>query len=108
MDQQKPKTEIKNEDDEELRSELLQDVLEWLKDFKENLVDQNVQPHQHSPSCPHELPMEPRAKLEPGSGEHRLKTNFPKDWNCCGTEITRASCRRRTSTVVPTAEKLVI
>ena len=36
----------KNEDDEELRSELLQDVLEWLQDFKENLVDKNVQPHQ--------------------------------------------------------------
>ena len=29
----------KNEDDEELRSELLQDVPEWLQDFRENLVD---------------------------------------------------------------------
>ena len=38
----------KNEDDEELRSELLQDVPEWLQDFKENLVDKNVQPHQYS------------------------------------------------------------
>ena len=39
----------KNEDDEELRSELLQDLREWLQDFKENLVDKNVQPHQYSP-----------------------------------------------------------
>ena len=39
----------KNEDDEELRSELLQDVSEWLQDFKERLV-KNVQPHQYSPS----------------------------------------------------------
>ena len=33
----------KNEDDEDLRSELLQDVPECLQDFKENLVDKNVQ-----------------------------------------------------------------
>ena len=39
----------RNEDDEELRSELLQDLPEWLKDFKENLVDKNVQPRQYSP-----------------------------------------------------------
>ena len=37
-----------NEDNEELRSELLEDVPEWLQDFKENLVDKNVQPHQYS------------------------------------------------------------
>ena len=32
----------KNEDDEELRSELVQDVPEWPQDFKENLVDKNA------------------------------------------------------------------
>ena len=42
MDQQKPKTQKKNEDDEELRCELLQDVSEWPQDFKENLVDDPV------------------------------------------------------------------
>ena len=52
----------KNDDDEELRSDLLQDVPEWLQDFKENPVDNTVQPHQYSPSSSHELPMEPRAK----------------------------------------------
>ena len=58
----------RNEDDEELRSELCQEVPEWLQDFKENLVDKNVQQHQYSPSSSHELPMEPRAKVVPGSG----------------------------------------
>ena len=58
----------KNEDDEELRSSLLQDVLEWLQDFKENLVEKNVQPHQYSPSSSQELPMEPQAKVVPGPG----------------------------------------
>ena len=69
----------KNEDDEEVRSE---DVPEWLQDFKENLVDKNVQPHQYSPSSSHELPMEPRAKVVLGSGEHSIYTHFPKDRNC--------------------------
>ena len=36
------------------QSELLQDVLELFQDFKDNLVDKNVQPHQYSPSSCHE------------------------------------------------------
>ena len=36
----------KSEDDEELRSEILQDAPDWLQDFKENSVDKNVQPLQ--------------------------------------------------------------
>ena len=91
----------KNEDDEVLRGELLQDVLEWLH------VDKNVQPHQYSPSSSHELPVEPRAKVVPGPGRQGISTNFPKDRNCdicLRTKITRASCRKRTGTVVPRAE----
>ena len=34
-----------------VRSELLQHVPERLQDFKENLVDKSVQPHQCSPGC---------------------------------------------------------
>ena len=97
----------KNEDDEELRSELLQDVRERLQDFTKYLVDKNVQPHQYSPSSPRELPMEPRPKVVPGPGEHSIYTHFPKDRNCdicLMTKVTRASCRRRTGTVVPKAE----
>ena len=54
-----------------------------------------------------ELPMEPRAKVESGSGKHSVYTHFPKGPNCdicLKTKITRASCRRRTGTVVPRAE----
>ena len=60
-------------------------------------------------SSPHDPPMEPRAKVEPGSGEHSVFTHFPKDPNCeicLKTKITRASCRRRAGTVVPRAENL--
>ena len=60
------------EDDEELRSELFQDLPEWLQDFKENLADKNVQPHQYSLTSSHELPMESRAKVVRGSGVSTL------------------------------------
>ena len=58
-------------------------------------------------SSSHEPPMEPRAFVEPGSGTHSVFTHFPKDTNCgicLKTKITRASCRRRAGTVVPSAE----
>ena len=51
--------------------------------------------------------MEPRAKVDLGSGKHSVYTHFPKDPNCdisLKTKITRASCRRRPGTVVPRAE----
>ena len=57
----------KKEDDEAVRSELWQDVPEWLQDFKENLATSS-----------HELPMEPRAKVEPGAGRHSVYTHLPK------------------------------
>ena len=51
-------------------------------------------------SSSHELPMESRAKVEPGSGTHSVYTHFPKDPNCdicLKTEITGVSCRRRSA-----------
>ena len=59
---------------------------------------------QDTSSSSHELPMESRAKVEPGSGKHSVYTHFPKDPNCDICLLTRASCRRRSGTVVPTAE----
>ena len=65
-------------------------------------------PEQGSPDTSkssHELPTEPRAKVEPGSGKHSVY--LPKDPNCdicLKTKITRASCRRRADAVVPRAE----
>ena len=56
----------------------------------------------------HELPMEPRAQVEKGSGKHSVRTHFPKDPNCdicLKTKISRASCRRRAGTVVPKSGK---
>ena len=91
----------KNEDDEELRGGILRDVPDWLQGFRKNLVDESspLEPrgnpsheHRDTSSSSHELPMESRAKVDPGSGEHNIYTHFPKDPNCdicLKTKITR-------------------
>ena len=119
MDQQKPKTQ-KHEGHEEVQSDLLHELLDWLQEFREKLVDErnpseprgNSAPKdQDTSSSSHESPMELRAKVEPGSGKHSVFTHFQKDPNCekcLKTKITRDSCRRRAGTVVPKAENLVI
>ena len=53
------------------------------------------------------MTMESRAKVEPNSGKRGVCTHFPKDTHCdicLKTKIARASCRRRTGTVVPRAD----
>ena len=58
-------------------------------------------------SSSHELPMESRERVEPGSGKHSVFSHFPKDPNCdicLKTKITRAYCRRRANAVMPRAE----
>ena len=51
--QHKPKeieNKTKNEGHEGVQSDLLHDLPDWLQDFRKNWVDNNVQPHQYSPS----------------------------------------------------------
>ena len=107
MDQQIPKTPNKNDNDEELQSDLLQDVPDGLQEFKGNLVDEKCSrtPRRFQFFSWIAL-LEPRAKVV--SGKHSIYTLFLKDQNCdiyLRTKITRASCRTRTGTVVPRAEK---
>ena len=72
--------------------------------FREILVDERspletrrnpALKDQDTASSSHELPIESRAKVEPGSGKHGVYTLYPKDPNCdicLKTKITRASC----------------
>ena len=73
---------------EAVQSDLLHDLPDWLQEFREKLVDErsHLEPRRNpSPgdrdtaSSSHELPMESRAKVEPGSGKHSVHTHFPKD-----------------------------
>ena len=89
----------------EVQGNLSHDLPEWLQEFRHGLVDESFPERRDASSSSHELPTELRAKVV--SGKHSIFTHFPKDRNCdicLSTKITRASCRKRTGTVVPRAE----
>ena len=83
------------------------EIPEWLQEFKENLVDDEIplQGGSHASSS-HEVSSEPTTKRREDLGKHSVYTHFPKDRNCeiCKrTKITRAPCRRRNGEAVPRA-----
>ena len=84
------------------------EIQEWLQEFREILVDDEVSEHRDShASSSHEVSLEPTSKRREDLGRHSVCTHFPKDRNCeiCQrTKITRAPCRRRIGGAVPRAE----
>ena len=71
----------KNGDNETVRWHPLRDLPEWLEEFTENLVDENVPAHRDAPATSsRESASEPRGKVV--SGKHCIYTHFPKDRNC--------------------------
>ena len=96
----------KNEDHEQVRGDPYSDILEWLQESIENLVDERVPEHRDShASSSHELSLKPTRSVD--LGKHSVCTHFPKDRNweiCQRTKITRAPCRRRNGGAVPRAE----
>ena len=102
-----PKTN-KKESKREQSDPLCSEIPEWLQEFRENLVDDEIPVHGDShASSSHEASLEPIFKRREDLGKHSVYTHFPKDRNCeiCKrTKITRAPCRRRNSGAVPRAE----
>ena len=84
------------------------EIPEWLQEFRENLVDDEIPEHGDShASSSHEVSLEPISKRREDLCKHSVYTHFPKDRNCeiCQrTKITRAPCRRRNGGAVPRAE----
>ena len=84
------------------------EILEWLQEFRENLVDDEIPVHGDShASSSHEASVEPTFKRREDLCKHSVYTYFPKDRNCeiCQrTKITRAPRRRRNGGAVPRAE----
>ena len=83
------------------------EITEWLQEFRENLVDDEipVQGGSHASSS-HEVSVKPTTKRREDLGKHSVYTHFLKDRNCEiseRTKITRAPCRRRNSGAVPRA-----
>ena len=91
-----------------LKELLYSEIPEWLQEFKENLVDDEIPEHGDShASSSHEASLEPTFKRREDLCKHSVYTHFPKDRNCeiCQrTKITRAPCRRRNGGAVPRAE----
>ena len=92
------------------RSNLCDDpeIPEWLQEFKENLVDDEIplQGGSHASSS-HEASLEPTTKRREELGKHSVYTHFLEDRNCqiCQrTKITRAPCTRRNGEAVPRAD----
>ena len=90
MNPQKPKTKFKLENQKKYKEKKAYELPDWLHEFRENLVDESVltepceKPRagsQDTSKSSHELPMEPRAKVEPGSGEQSIYAHFLKDPN---------------------------
>ena len=85
------------------------EIPEWLQEFRENLVDDEIplQGGSHASSS-HEVSLEPTTKRREDLGNHSVCTHFPEDRNCeiCKrTKITRAPCKRRNGEAVLRAEK---
>ena len=78
---------------------LYSEILEWLQEFREILVDDEIPVHGGSHASPtHEASLEPIFKRREDLGKHSVYTHFLKDRNCeiCKrTRITRAPRRRR-------------
>ena len=84
------------------------EIPEWLQEFRENLVDDEipVQEGSHARSS-HEASLEPTTKRREDLGKHSVYNHFPQDRSCescTRTKITRAPCRRRNGGAVPRAE----
>ena len=83
------------------------EIPEWLQEFRENLVDDEIplQGGSHASSS-HEVSFEPILKRREDLEKHSVYTHFPRDRNCeiCKrTKMTRAPCRRRNGEAVPRA-----
>ena len=73
------------------------EIPEWLQEFREILVDDEIPLHGGShASSSHEASLEPTFKRSEDLCKHSVYTHFPQDRNCeiCQrTKITRAPCR---------------
>ena len=89
----------KKESKKEQSDSLYSDILEWLQEIRENLVDERVPEHRDShASSSHEASLEPIEMRREDLGKHSVYTHFSEDRKCeiCKmTKITKDPFRRR-------------
>ena len=73
---------MKKESKKEQSESLCSEIPEWLQEFREILVDDEIPVHGDShASSSHEVFLEPIFKRREDLGEHSVYTHFPKDRN---------------------------
>ena len=78
-----PKPNQKEDPDLERRDPLHSDILEWLQEFRENLVDDRVSERRDShANSSHEPSLEPTPSRSVVLGTHSVHTHFRTDRNC--------------------------
>ena len=112
MPTKNPKPNKNENHDIERRDPLCSDILEWLQEFGENLVNDRVPERRDSHvSSSHEPSLELTPTRSVDLGKHSVYTHFPKDRNCeiCQTtKITRAKRKRRNGRAVLRAENFLL
>ena len=84
------------------------EIPEWLQEFRENLVDDEIplQGGSHASSS-HEASLEPTTKRREDLGKHNVHTSFPLKTeiarSASGPKLQGAPCRRRKGEAVPRA-----
>ena len=85
------------------------EIPEWLQEFRENLVDDEIplQGGSHASSS-HEVSLEPTTKRREDLGKHSVKTHFTKDRNCEICQRTKITFSRAEGAMVEPTRYLVI
>ena len=58
------------------------EIPEWLQEFRENLVDDEILQGGSHASSSHEVSLEPTTKRREDLGKHNVHTHSPQDRNC--------------------------
>ena len=98
----------KNETTIERSNPFESEIPEWLQEFREILVDDEIPVHGDShASSSQEVSLEPTTKRREDLGKHNVHTHFPKDRNCeiCGPKL-QGPVQKTQCGAVPRAEKI--
>ena len=78
-----PKKQIKRKPQTDRGDPLFSEIPEWLQEFRENLVDDEIPEHGDShASSSHEVSLEPTFKRREDLRKYSVYTHFPRDRNC--------------------------
>ena len=103
----KTECRMRNEDTDKARTDPLRNILGWLENLTENLVDDKVRSSRNTPASS-SRGLEAVAPKEVVLGKPSVDSHLPKDRHCeirKKTKISRAPYRKRTGRAIPRSER---